>query len=130
MNNGTLDSSIEKLSFDVIGAAIEVHKELGPGLFESTYQNCLAYELSQRGIIFKVQSSFPLTYKSIKFELAYRIDFLIENCLIVELKTVDSLGKIHNAQILTYMKLAKIPLGLLINFNSTPLKNGIKRFRL
>lgn len=120
----------DEISKKVIGLAIEVHKQLGPGLLESTYEKCLTYELLNAGIECAIQKSMPVFYKGVKLNCGYRIDILVENRLIIELKSVDSLNQIHEAQVLTYMKLAKINTGLLINFNSTLLKNGIKRFVL
>lgn len=120
----------DNLSNRVIGLAIEVHKELGPGLLESTYKQCLAYELSQVQIKFLLEVELPVQYKEISVSCGYRIDLLIENKLIVELKSVDEVHPIHEAQLLTYMKLAKIRIGLLMNFNEKILKNGIKRFVL
>lgn len=120
----------DNLSNRVIGLAIEVHKELGPGLLENTYKQCLAYELSQVQIKFLLEVELPVQYKEISVSCGYRIDLLIENKLIVELKSVDEVHPIHEAQLLTYMKLAKIRIGLLMNFNEKILKNGIKRFVL
>jgi GxxExxY protein len=120
----------DELSKRVIGAALEVHRTLGPGLLESTYEQCMAHELSLAGIEFKIQPPLPVDYKGIKLDCGYRIDLLIEGTLIVELKSVAELLPIHQAQILTYMKLAKIPIGLLINFNVTRLRDGLKRFVL
>lgn len=120
----------DNLSNRIIGLAIEVHKELGPGLLESTYKRCLAYELSQVQIKFLLEVELPVQYKEISVSCGYRIDLLIENKLIVELKSVDEIHPIHEAQLLTYMKLAKIRIGLLMNFNEKILKNGIKRFVL
>ncbi len=120
----------DNLSNRVIGLAIEVHKELGPGLLESTYKQCLAYELSQVQIKFLLEVELPVQYKEISVSCGYRIDLLIENKLIVELKSVDEVHPIHEAQLLTYMKLVKIRIGLLMNFNEKILKNGIKRFVL
>ncbi|GAB64087.1 MAG: GxxExxY protein [Candidatus Jettenia sp.] len=120
----------DNLSNRVIGLAIEVHKELGPGLLENTYKQCLAYELSQIQIKFLLEVELPVQYKEISVSCGYRIDLLIENKLIVELKSVDEVHPIHEAQLLTYMKLAKIRIGLLMNFNEKILKNGIKRFVL
>jgi len=120
----------EELSKKVIGCAIEVHRELGAGLLESTYQQCLAYELSKNSISFVMEKEIPVKYKDVKIDCGYRIDLVIENSLIVELKSVEKLLPIHEAQILTYMKLANIKIGLLINFNVKILKNGIKRFVL
>jgi GxxExxY protein len=119
-----------ELTGKVIGLALEVHKELGPGLLESAYEKCLAYELTYHGIQHELQKPLPLRYKKVDIDCGYRLDFLVEGNLIVELKSVESLKKIHEAQLLTYMKLAEIPLGLLINFNTGLLKNGIKRFVL
>ncbi len=117
----------DDLSNRVIGAALEVHKNLGVGLLESAYEAALAYELQERNISFKQQASLPVQYKNIEIDCAYRIDLLIENMLIVELKAVEKVLPIHQAQLMTYMKLANIPTGLLINFNTKLLKNGIKR---
>lgn len=118
------------LSNQVIGCAIEVHRILGPGLLESTYEQCLAQELGLAGIGFKLQYPLPVNYKGIMLECGYRIDVLIQDALILELKSVESLQGIHQAQLLTYMKLSGIKTGLLINFNVSVLKTGIKRFVL
>lgn len=120
----------DELSKRVIGCALEVHRALGPGLLESTYEQCVAHELSLTNISFKIQPALPVEYKGIKLDCGYRIDLLIDGKLIVELKSVAALLPIHQAQILTYMKLANISVGLLINFNVTRLKDGIKRFVL
>ncbi|WKZ17559.1 MAG: GxxExxY protein [Candidatus Jettenia sp. CY-1] len=120
----------DSLSNRVIGLAIEVHKELGHGLLENTYKQCLAYELSQVQIKFLLEVELLVQYKKISVSCGYRIDLLIENKLIVELKSIDEIHPIHEAQLLTYMKLAKIRIGLLMNFNEKILKNGIKRFVL
>ena len=120
----------DELSNRVIGCAIEVHRVLGPGLLESSYKQRLAYELSSEGIAFQVQHPQPVQYKGIQLDCGFRIDILVENRLILELKSVDSLKGIHESQLLTYMKLARIKIGLLINFNNTRLKDGIKRFVL
>ena len=118
------------LSNQVIGCALEVHKTLGPGLLESTYEQCLAHELHMAGVSFINQKPLPVNYKGVLLECGYRLDFMIENNLIVELKSVDKLQKIHEAQILTYIRLTQLNVGLLINFNETMLRNGIKRFVL
>jgi len=118
----------DELSRKVIGLSIEVHRELGPGLLENTYKQCLAYELSQAGINFKIEVELPVKYKNILISCGYRIDLLIEDTLIIELKSVDKILPIHEAQLLTYMKLSGIKTGLLINFNELLLKDGIKRF--
>ena len=120
----------DKLSRKVIGLSIEVHRELGPGLLENTYKQCLAYELSQAGINFQMEVELPVKYKNVLISCGYRIDLLIENNLIIELKSVDKIIPIHEAQLLTYMKLSGIKVGLLMNFNEIVLKDGIKRFVL
>ena len=120
----------DTLSNRVIGCAIEVHKAFGPGLLESVYEQCLAYELRQAGIACAPQVPLPVCYKEIQFDTGFRVDLLVEQSLIVELKSVEQLLGIHQAQLLTYMKLAKIKTGLLINFNVELLKDGIRRFVL
>jgi GxxExxY protein len=120
----------DELSQRVIGCAIEVHRTLGPGLLESTYRQCLAYELPQAAISFQMEVPLPVRYKGILLDCGYRIDLLVDGDLIVEIKSVETLLPIHQAQILTYMRLAKIPIGLLTNFNAIKLQNGIKRFVL
>jgi GxxExxY protein len=118
------------LSHLVIGRAIDVHRELGPGLLESTYEECLAYELKQASLKFERQKSVPLVYKTLQLDCGYRLDLLIEDLLIVEIKSVSEHNPIFEAQVLTYLKLAKVPVGLLINFNVPVLKHGLKRFVL
>ncbi len=120
----------DKLSNKVIGCSIEVHRNLGPGLLESTYEQCLAHELKLNNIDFKLQHPLPVVYKDVRLDCGYRVDILIEDNLIIELKSVEEVKGIHEAQLLTYMKLAGIKKGLLINFNVKILKNGIKRFVL
>lgn len=120
----------DELSRSVIGWAIEVHRGLGPGLLESTYRQCLAYGLSRAGIPFQMEMPLPIRYKDVLLDCGYRIDLLVRGELIVEIKSVETLLPIHQAQILTYLRLANLPLGLLINFNVTKLQNGIKRFVL
>ena len=115
----------DELSNKVLGCAIEVHRELGPGLLESAYEQCLAYELNRARIPFRLQFELPVEYKQIKLDCGYRIDVFVDDRLIVELKSVDQLLKIHEAQILTYMKLARVKIGLLINFNVEVLKKGV-----
>lgn len=114
----------DDLSNKVIGCAIEVHRELGPGLLESAYEQCLAYELSKAWIPFKLQAELPIEYKKIRLQCGYRIDVLAGDQLIVEIKSVDQVLKIHEAQVLTYMKLARVKVGLLINFNVDVLRKG------
>ena len=115
------------LSNKIIGIAIELHKKLGPGLLESAYENALAYDLKEIGLDIKQQVSMPFIYKEIKLDIGYRIDLLIEKKVIVEIKSVESLAPVHYAQLLTYLKLSNIKLGLLINFNTKLLKDGIHR---
>ena len=114
----------------IIGCAIEVHRVLGPGLLESTYQQCLARELHLNGIAFKLEHPLPVEYKGVKLDCGYRIDILAENRLIIELKAVEEIKGIHKAQLLTYMKLSDLNTGLLINFNVKRLKDGIQRFKI
>jgi GxxExxY protein len=118
------------LTGSVIGCAIEVHRQLGPGLLESTYQQCLAHELHLAVIPFRAQASLPVHYKDVHLDCGYRVDLVVDDFLVVELKAVDHVLPIHSAQLLTYMKLAKAPVGLLINFNVKVLKDGIKKFVL
>ena len=115
------------LSYKVIGCAIEVHRQLGPGLLESTYESCLAHEMHLQKLSFKLQSPIPVVYKGVNLDCGYRADLIVEDFLIVELKSVDHSSKLHLAQLLTYMKLAEAPIGLLINFNVPILKQGIKK---
>ena len=120
----------DDLSNQVIGCAIEVHRFLGPGLLESTYEHCLAHELHLNGIGFRLQHALPVEYKGTRLDCGYRVDVMIENKLIVELKSVEEIKGIHKAQLLTYMKIAGVKTGLLINFNVKVLRNGINRFVL
>ena len=120
----------DKLSNQVIGAALEVHRHLGPGLLESTYEACLVYELQQAGLSVQRQLPMPVTYKGVELDCGYRVDLLVEGQLIVELKSVDRVLPIHEAQLLSYMKLANVSVGLLINVNVSLLKEGIKRMVL
>lgn len=119
---------MDKITENIIGAAIEVHKTLGPGLLESAYQACLFYELKNLGYSVIKEVSLPIVYKDIKLDHDYRIDLLVENKIVIELKTVEAFTDVHTAQLLTYMKLGNFPLGLLFNFHTKLLKNGIKRF--
>ncbi len=120
----------DPLTGKVIGCAIEVHRILGPGLLESTYQQCLARELALHEIQFKLEHPLPIEYKGIHLDCGYRIDIMVEDHLILELKSVQEVQGIHQAQLLTYMKLSSNTTGLLINFNTKLLKDGIKRFKL
>ena len=118
----------QDLTEKIIGCAIEVHKVLGPGLLESAYEECLSYELLQNGFKIERQKAVPVIFKEVKLDCGYRIDILVEDKILLELKSVDGLAPIHEAQILTYLKFAGKKIGLLINFNVPKLKNGIKRF--
>ena len=113
------------LSYKIIGLALELHKNIGPGLLESAYENALAYDLRETGLEVIQQAPMPFIYKEIKMEVGYRIDLLIENRIIIEIKSVETLAPVHYAQILTYLKLSQLKLGLLINFNCKLLKDGI-----
>jgi GxxExxY protein len=121
---------INKITEIIIGCAIEVHKNLGPGLLESAYEECLAYELQNSNLKIERQKAIPVIYKEIKLECGYRIDILVEDTVVIELKSIDAFNPVHKAQILTYMKFADKSIGLLINYNVTLLKSGIKRYRL
>ena len=116
-----------EIATKIIGIAIDVHKTLGPGLLESAYQECLFYKLNQSGLNVVKEKSMPLVYEEVKLDCGYRIDILVENKVVIELKSVEHLNDVHMAQTLTYMKLGNYKLGLLINFNVSLLKHGIKR---
>jgi GxxExxY protein len=116
-----------ELSNKIIGMAIELHKTLGPGLLESTYENALSYDLKEIGIEVEQQVPMPFVYKEIKLDVGYRLDLLVEKKVIVEIKSVEILAPVHYAQLLTYLKLSNLKLGLLINFNTKLLKDGIHR---
>lgn len=116
-----------EISKIIIGCAIEVHKRLGPGLLESAYQECLAYELRQKGLKVRKQVPRPIVYKEIKLDHGYRIDLLVNDKVVIEIKCVEFFTDVHKAQLLTYLKLGEYKLGLLLNFHTTVLKNGIKR---
>ena len=120
----------DPLTEKVIGCAIEVHRALGPGLLESVYLHALAHELQLQGIAFKMEQSLPVSYKDVTLECGYRIDLVVEDKLILELKAIEELKGIHTAQLLTYMKLSGIGTGLLINFNVARLVDGVKRLKL
>ena len=122
-----ISEELNALSYQVIGLAIEVHRNLGPGLLESAYQACLIYELKKANLKVEKEIPLPIHYKEIKLEQGYRIDLLIESKLVIELKTVEEFTTVHYAQILTYLKLGNYKLGLLLNFYVTTMKNGIKR---
>jgi GxxExxY protein len=120
----------DPLTEKVIGLTIEVHRELGPGLLESAYEECLSYELAQAKLCFRRQVPLPVVYKSVRLDCGYRLDVVVENRLILELKTVERLLPIHHGQVITYMRLSGIPIGLLLNFNSAVLEDGIRRLML
>lgn len=119
---------INELTHKVIGLAIEVHRTLGPGLLESAYCECLSYEIKNNGLFVEREKILPIKYKGITIDHGYRIDLVVENKLVLELKTVEELTDIHQAQLITYLKLGNYPIGLLINFHSKILKNGLKRY--
>lgn len=118
---------LNKVTEKILGAAIAVHRELGPGLLESAYEACLAYELVERGLHVEKQKALPITYRGINLDCGYRLDLLVENAVIVELKAVERLEAIHEAQLLSYLKLSQCPIGLLLNFNVIELRQGIRR---
>jgi GxxExxY protein len=124
------DAERDPFTEKVIGAAIEVHRILGPGLLESAYEECLAYELVQVGLVIARQVGLPVRYKAVDLDCGYRIDLLVNDSLIIELKTVAKLLPIHEAQLLTYLKLSEIKTGLLINFHVPMLKDGLRRMKL
>lgn len=121
---------LNSITDQIIGSAISVHKELGPGLLESAYEACLAWEIAQRGLNVARQKALPIKYRGVELDCGYRIDLFIENQIIIELKAVEKIDPVHKAQILSYMKLSGSRLGLLINFNVKALKDGIHRFVL
>lgn len=122
--------TFDELSKQVIGAAIQVHRILGPVLLESTYENCLKYELECQNLLVESQKAVPVVYKTKILKCGYRLDLLVQHKLVVEIKSADTLLPVHAAQLLTYMRLAEIPVGLLINFNVSLLKDGLKRYIL
>jgi GxxExxY protein len=117
----------EQLSGEIIGAAIEVHRVLGPGLLESAYEECLAWELMQKGLRVTRQARMPVRYKELRIEEGYRVDMVVNEAVMLELKCVDSFQPIHTAQVLTYLKMTGLKLGLLLNFKADVMRNGIKR---
>jgi len=119
---------LNNISGQIIKGAIEVHKQIGPGLLESTYEGCLIYELVDSGLSVQSQVPFPVKYKGKLIDIGYRVDLLVEGIVVVELKSVERLLPIHSAQILTYLKLSDLKVGLLINFNAQKIKDGIRRF--
>ena len=124
------ENKYSELTGKIISCAIEVHKALGPGLLESAYEECLAYELRNAGLKVERQKPLPVVYKEIRLDCGYRIDILVEDAVIVEMKSVDALIPVHEAQILTYLKFSEKKIGLLMNFNVILLKNGLKKYVL
>ncbi len=118
---------VNRVTREIIGAAIAVHRELGPGLLESAYEACLAYELAQRGLKVEQQKPLPVVYRDVHLECGYRLDLVVEDVVIVELKSVEKLAAVHRAQVLSYLRLANCQVGLLINFNVKVLINGVHR---
>jgi len=121
-------TELNRLTEQIIGAAIEVHRHLGPGLLESAYETCLAYELEQRGLTAERQKALPLIYKEIRLDQGYRIDLLVAQKVVVELKVVEQFTDVHEAQVLSYLRFSGCKVGLLINFNVKLLKDGVRRF--
>jgi len=119
--------NIESTFKTILDCSFKIHSTLGPGLLESSYEECLYYELLQEGLLVEKQKPLPLIYKEVKMNIGYRVDLLVENKIIIEVKSIDAFADIHLAQILTYMKLSKCKLGLLVNFNVPHLRDGIKR---
>jgi len=122
-----IEKTENELSNIIIGCAIEVHKQLGPGLLESAYQECLYYELIEAGLTVVKEKSMPIVYKEVKLDHGYRIDLLVNNKVVIEIKTIEAFTDVHTAQVLTYLKLGNYKLGLLLNFHVSTLKTGIKR---
>jgi GxxExxY protein len=118
---------LDTISRRIIGAAIEVHKHLGPGLLESAYESCLAFELNERGLAIERQKPLPVKYKNVQLDCGYKLDLVVEDAIIVELKAIDQLLPIHDAQLLSYLRIAGKSVGLLMNFHVRVLKNGLKR---
>lgn len=122
------DKKVDDITEAIIGAAIQVHRSLGPGLLESAYEACLEYELLQRGLRIERQKPLPVAYREVRLDCGYRIDLLVEDAVVVEIKAVDHVMPIHEAQMLSYLRLSGYQVGLLINFNTRMLKQGIRRF--
>lgn len=128
MNRGGAEAQrLNEVAHSVIGACIEIHRALGPGLLESAYSECLCHELTLRGLVFERELSVPVRYKNVNLDCGYRIDLLVERSVVVELKAVESLHPIHEAHLLTYLRLLGLPLGLIINFHVEVLKDGVRR---
>ncbi|HET9679168.1 MAG TPA: GxxExxY protein [Gammaproteobacteria bacterium] len=128
MEGKLASDNLNRITGSIVDAAIDVHRELGPGLLESAYETCLAHELAERGLTVQRQIALPIRYKGLLLDDGYRIDLLVSKKVVVELKVVDMIKSVHKAQLLSYLKLSNCPVGLLINFNEYQLKRGIKRF--
>lgn len=126
-NTEATEKSVNGVTERIIGAAIEVHRTLGPGLLESAYEECLAHELTLQGLKFRRQVPLTVHFKEIRLDCAYRLDFLVENQVVLELKAVERILPVHEAQLLTYLRLARVKWGLLLNFHASVLKSGIRR---
>ena len=124
------DYEHSELTRQIIGAAIEIHRHLGPGLLESTYESCLVYELEKLGLAVQRQVALPVVYKELQLPKAYRIDLLVNDQIVVELKAVDNILPVHEAQVLSYLKLSQLKVGLLLNFHVKMMKDGVRRFAL
>jgi GxxExxY protein len=124
------DDQLNRITERIIGAAIEVHRNLGPGLLESAYHACLTHELKLRGLEVETEKELPVVYKAIRLDCGYRLDLLVEKTVIVELKAAQEVNAVHEAQVLSYLRLSGYPVGLLINFNVRQLTEGIRRFRI
>ena len=123
-------ASVNRIARTVVDAAFKVHRTLGPGLLESVYEHCLAHELKSRGVALQTQVALPIIYESVKLDAGYRMDIVVENAVVVEIKAIDALLRVHEAQMLTYLKFSRCRLGLLMNFNVTLLKHGLRRLVL
>jgi GxxExxY protein len=123
----TTSPEIERVATEIVDAAFKIHSKLGPGLLESAYHALMVYELTKRGLRVRKEVELPVVYEEVRIDLGYRLDLIVEECVIVELKAVEKLHPIHDAQLLTYLKLTGIRLGILINFNTRVIKDGIKR---
>ena len=128
MQPGQCTDPHESLTFRILGSAIEVHKVLGPGLLEHTYRKCLVHQLQIDGLAVQTEVPIPLEYKGLRLDTSYRADVIVEETALVELKAVEQLGQVHCLQTLTYLRLARLPVGLLVNFNVPQLKKGVRRF--
>ncbi|HEX4740772.1 MAG TPA: GxxExxY protein [Caulobacteraceae bacterium] len=124
-----MDPYLQELTGEIIDAGLKVHRTLGPGLLESAYEHCLAFELSRRGLEVERQVAMPVVYEGVRMDAGYRLDLVVRKSVVLEVKAVDALTRVHEAQILTYLKLSGLPIGYLMNFNVDLFKNGVKRLR-